>query len=484
MKEEREFNKNIKRIRRALLGSLPTRLIRRGIEKALEGMARNPRIPYGVKRSLASAVRESAMAEKESIPDGVRAFYLLSQPSSVPVHLHQNEWDGVEYNVWEELSRFDKKEYCAVFFPGITFPSFGDDPSLNPTDTDESERFRLDDIVEEVIWKNVLYEEPIFRNVERWNRPGLSDKRRFENVPYQVSVPQTVRVPFFKTESLADANAQARGIIQAYKPHQEAIKLLIERLKTDPRVRKEFLNARDSEFDNAQLLMKHGLPIDILPHVRDRTDATYEGVPYTIYMVNGGSKSGENELRYLGFVHGIRFPAFSKVDGLTEREQGIAGSTLGLIFKYALYSEPYFRPEGVIIDNPAPLLRDNKCDEAMIAQISGIPNGIVVPFVQTYDRRRAQEDIETTIRAYNRNRGSLHEIVEKLRTDSGMLGKIKKRLGGLAVESLSDSVAEVLGEYGARFIVENPYHLKRKKDLEDSISEESLARVDKLMGRI
>lgn len=478
MKDERRFNKDVKRIRRALLGGPLTRVIRRGVEKTLERVARNPRVPYELKRRLASGVRASINAERERFSGVAGVFYdLLSHPE-VPVHLHQNELDGVRYTVWETISDEGEDKYT-VLFPDIMLPDFYHDPSLKGRgDKCESDVTRLDSVVES-LWSCVLYESPIFRNVECYKRPRLKNVIHLESVPHE-GIPSTVCVPTFDTDSLADANAKAREIVRAYNRRKEGLGRLLELLKTDRDVRREFLDKHAFAFDFAELLKKYGLPIDILPNRISRTDAVHDGVPYRLYEMTGGYISGENEHQFWGFVHGIQFHDFGSDSALTERDRAMARDTLAdVIFHYALYSEPHFRPEGGIIDNPAPLLIGNKRDEAMIAQISGIPDGTVAPFVRTYDRKLAKKDIETTIHAYNRHKESIHGITEKLRTDSRLRTRIRETLGHNAVHNNVDGVADVLGSYGARFIVENPYYLERKKEFEDSLSE-----ADQIMGRI
>ena len=460
------MKKNLISIKKAFLGSPLNRLRDFLIENGMKSIALNEKIPYKWKKSLAEMVCENERITRDSASE-LSFLQILGRPCYTPVHLYNQEWGGIDYKIWEEKDLVSKSSLYTTFFPGIRFPNFTVDISLTPKETEldssnfSIDRFLLDGIIESSVWQNVLYLHPLFMNRERYKRPSLSDERTFSReIPYK-GIPETVRVPLFETDSLASANSEARAIVEVFQDYGKSIEELVKLLKTDNKIRKEFLDTT-GELETQNLLKKNGLNISILPRVMQRRELSHESISYTIYEVKGGSLNGSDHQRCWGFIHGIQFPDFSIDLTLSEKGRMVAQDTLELIFKYALYNDPYFRPQDGIIHQSTPRLIGKNAEESRIAGIK-ISGGKTVPFASYPDVPYLKGYMETTIHVYNKYRKQVDEITEKL---PKMQREIMSKLGGLQVHNLSDSVAEILAKHGARFIIENPHHIERKSDIE------------------
>ena len=462
-----DLGKNLKKLRRCLVGGPVSRLIDFLTHKGLESFALNQKIPRKIKKSLADSVSDYEIAKLErikSVNPLLAGFYFLSRPVSVPVHMHHQEWNGIQYRVWEEKSKLSEDSSFTVFFPDLIFPNFSEHVALSPEldvgeeeeDFYNSDRSQLDSQFEFDVWQNVLYQSPVFRDLSSHDRPGLSDSGDFDSIPYK-GVPENIRVPFFRTKSLICANAEARAIVEVYQKHQKPIEKIVELLKTKPETRKELINVV-GQLETEQFLRRYGLDIDTLPNVVNETEETYQDVNYITYEAIGGSFSGANKVWYWGFINGIQFPNFREDFKLSKYEREITHDVLKLAFDYALYTDPFFEPGST----PRLVSGYSRYDEE--AQIAGlnIPKGKAIPFVKNPSIEHVRENIQTSIRAYNAYRYQIEGIVEKL-NDKKIQNKLKGILRGHQVHNLSDSVAQFFGEQGARFMVENPYHLERQK---------------------
>ena len=281
-------------------------------------------------------------------------------------------------------------------------------------------------------------------------------------------MPKEVLIPAFETDALPDANTKARATIEVYNKYRKEIENIIELLKTDKSVREEFSN-EESECGLAQLLLKYKLPVNTLPKVLEEKEGTYEGVEYIIYKLSRTSKSSaDNKNEFFAFIKGIQLYDFNYDGKLNEKEREIAHDVLeNIILKNALYNEPRFLPEEGIITHLTPKLKGNESDEVKITHCNKIQKGKVVPFIESYYYDETVLTIEATIRAHNKYKSELHNIIEKLRTDKEIIKEIQAELEDHHINQHVDGVAEILGSYGAEFIVKNPNHKRRGEELED-----------------
>src|SRR3989338_1471993 len=478
MDDEKSINRIIKRIKRAVIGNALDRLGYKVLDRLMESTALNKRIPYSFKKSLADDIYERIRTERDSVSGPLRTLRDYVLPSSVAVHMHHNEWEGIEYKIWEEKSLTDGDSSYSVFFPGIRFPYFNLDESLAPEwpikrknddlDRSSSNRICLDiNVVEFSIWQGILYQHPLFGKLESSKRPDLSDSWTFDkNIPYK-GVPKKVRVPVFESKSLASANAEARAVVDLMQEYGEPMGKILNLLRKDENVRREFLDKSD-DIHTQELLTKYGLKIDILPHVVRKSDGSYGGVSYSIYEIKGGILGGQEHKWAWGFAHGLKFPDFGNDKTLSKEENRALEGSMELIFDYALYGDEIFRPKGGIISYSTPNLVDKFREEARIARVNEIPDGYVVPFDSSPYPEHIKDKFENTIRVYNQYRPQVEEIVQKLSLQQ-VREDLLVELHGHWVSEMSDGVADVLGKHGAKFISQNPYHLRRKRDIEESV---------------
>ena len=199
----------------------------------------------------------------------------------------------------------------------------------------------------------------------------------------------------------------------------------------------------------------------------DKIEEMHEGVLYTIYEAKGGSFGGANALWYWGFINGIQFHDFKAESDLLEYEREISQDTLKLVFDYALYTEPFFKPEGGIINRPTPIFVNDSGynEEVRIAGLQ-IPKRSVIPLVRSPDINYVRENIKKAIHVYNIHRNQINDVMEKLENKEIQKG-LSYVLKGLHVHNLSYSVAEFLGKQGASFIVKSPYHLERQREIQE-----------------
>ncbi len=474
----KNLKKNLKRIKRDLAGGPLIRFADFLFEKRMKSLALNPQIPYGVKKFLANSLSQHKIEEHKRIEEYEKGkgnlqihslIHSLSNLDSIPVHLHSRDWNGIKYKIWEEKDRLGEDSDFTVFFPNLRFPNFSKDVSLTPEEGKDgsynTNRNSLDGVVEWDIWKNILYQSPVFRSKSKNDRPGLSGTRSFKPIPYN-GIPETVRVPFFKTKSLSDANIGARAIVKVFQEHQKPIENLIKLLKTEPKVRKEFID-NEGKLETGQSLKKYGFDIDILPYISSPINGEHEGVSYRIYKAQGGSFGGENALWYWGFINGIQLPNFELKPNLSEYEREISQGALKLVFDYALYDDPLFKPEKRGTPHLTPrLVNGNKYDEEAIIVGLNMPEGIVIPYSISTGLNYVRKEITTAIHAYNTHKNQIDKIVEKLEKKE-IQKELKSILRGLSVSNLSDSVAEFLGNQGSDFILENSYHLERQKSINE-----------------
>ena len=463
----KEITRKAEKIRKAVLGDKLSRFLSFLGEKTLKLIARQQFIPYSLKKDLARRTYERIKEHSDSLPKGVRALEALMATTSIPVHLYQNEWNGTEYQIWEEMSKYNGTSEFIVIVPSIQFPNFCNSSAKSRNDSREA--IRLETIFDSYIWDNTLFAEPIFRDMKSYKRPRLQAERRLKDVPHR-KIPESKRIPYFTTDSLADANAQARGVIQAYQRYEKQIGDIIRLLETDSSVRDEFTGTIEKHGE-AQLLQKYGLDIDILPKVIKVTEEVYENISYTIYEVSGGS-SGENKHQLWAFIHGIQFPNFEKDERLEEKDRRTAREVLErVIFKNVLYNEPYFLPfKNGCLNKITPDLRGTESYEAKVANFNSVPNERVMPFILGFDYESTRQKIKATIMTYNSYKGQLHEIIERLATEEKIMKEINRQLNGISVHQNIDCVANILGSYGARFIVENPVYLGRRRELDEFVS--------------
>ena len=111
----------IGKIRRVLFGNVLARGVSAASFAGLRLSAQASWIPRSVKRTLAELVYQSEEAKRSRLTGIGQALYALGGENSVPVHLHRQEYEGIPYNMWEELSLMgEKKTDLTVFFPSIT----------------------------------------------------------------------------------------------------------------------------------------------------------------------------------------------------------------------------------------------------------------------------------------------------------------------------------------------------------------------------
>jgi hypothetical protein len=439
----------------------------------LNRAAESPRIPRGLKKALAGNLYKNEQTRRDRISNkGLAALSALARPTSIPVHLHHETFEGVPYVMWETASLLDGSASLDVYFPTIQFPSFYNDSSLTREEEKKEEeeldikehRIRIDETLDSTVWNSILYTELPFRGMSSYQRPGLKTPKGIEKrgIPVR-SRREDIKIPYFEESSLTGAREKARGIIFAYNPNKGPLEDIIDKLRNEEQVRREFSEHAygNEKIARSDLLKRHGLPSDILPKVVGRKKEISEGVPFTIYHTKGGLIQGFNHEWYLGVIEGIKFPDHRTNTKIRETRRSIAAQVVDLGWEYAISHDPKFVNEiGAIL---VPKLSPGTREELRIVGAE-IEEGTLVPVEEGPGYDGVKKDITHTIRAFKKKEEEVRRLAEAIGAESSLRDQAFRVAPNGWVSGNVDAVARVLGKAGFEYIVQNPVHLKRAEE--------------------
>ncbi len=254
------LEKTLKRLYSAVAGSTSSRTTN---EKILELVAKNQTIPYDFKRANANGIYQRYIKNLDKIGDrGIRALAAFGTMGSIPVHLHKNQWKDIEYTVWETMDNLDGKLDFVTLIPPIQFPAFKEGYN-EMTENEKIKSLLIEASFDYHVWEGALSSEQIFRDMSLYKMPELTEEirlsGRYGKIPHK-KIPASKRIPVFSTDSIADANAQARAVIQAYQRYKKEFGEILEELETSP----QLWEGKDSLVSDyvKSLAGQHGLTIE------------------------------------------------------------------------------------------------------------------------------------------------------------------------------------------------------------------------------